>query len=206
MAALAGRSGGNPLFVRELVAAARSGTATESLPESVETLITTRIDALDPSDRMLLRYASVIGPSFDLDLLNRGLQGDVDDVGDLDRWRRLGEFVAWDADDVLRFRHDLSGRPDTPVSPSARRREIHRRVGEALEQRAEEEAAILSLHFLEAGDSSAPGATRSPQAIARVSSTPMSSPPSSTTVRSPRPTTWSYPTQQVRGWRSRSAT
>ncbi len=156
MAALAGRSGGNPLFVRELVAAARSGTASESLPESVETLITTRIDALDPGDRMLLRYASVIGPSFDLDLLDRVLQGDIADVGNLDRWRRLGEFVGWDADDVLRFRHDLFRATAYAGLSFRRRRDIHRRVGEALEQRAgeraDEEAAILSLHFLEAGE------------------------------------------------------
>ena len=76
-------------------------------PESVETLITTRIDRLDARDRMLLRYAAVIGPSFDLELLTAALGGDIDDVGDLERWRRLGEFVGWDADDVLRFRHDL---------------------------------------------------------------------------------------------------
>ena len=107
MAVLVERSGGNPLFVRELVAAARAGTTTDALPESVETLITTRIDTLDAGDRMLLRYAAVIGPSFDLELLDGVLQGDISDVGNLERWRRLGEFVGWDADDVLRFRHDL---------------------------------------------------------------------------------------------------
>ena len=37
LAALIERAGGNPLFVRELVAAARDGQALDALPESVET-------------------------------------------------------------------------------------------------------------------------------------------------------------------------
>ena len=68
VATLAERAGGNPLFLRELVFAAQHG-APEDVPESVETLLTTRIDTLDPSDRMLLRYAAVVGPSFELALL-----------------------------------------------------------------------------------------------------------------------------------------
>ena len=40
------------------------------MPETVETLLTSRIDRLDPADRLLLRYASVIGPRFDLGLLD----------------------------------------------------------------------------------------------------------------------------------------
>jgi hypothetical protein len=41
------------------------------LPETIESLLTNRIDALDPVDRLLLRRASVVGPSFDLDLSPR---------------------------------------------------------------------------------------------------------------------------------------
>ena len=55
------RSGGNPLFVRELVAASRADGGVAALPETVETLITTRIDTLEPGDRFLLRNASVLG-------------------------------------------------------------------------------------------------------------------------------------------------
>src|SRR5262249_42263627 len=57
--ALTERAGGNPLFVRELVLATRAGERLETLPESVESLLTTRIDTLDPANRMLLRYAAV---------------------------------------------------------------------------------------------------------------------------------------------------
>ncbi len=59
--ALAERSGGNPLFVRELVFAAQAGASLDELPETVESLLTTRIDTLEPANRMLLRYASVVG-------------------------------------------------------------------------------------------------------------------------------------------------
>ncbi len=152
--AFAARSGGNPLFVRALVAAARAGADTDTLPESIETLLTERIDALDVGDRMLLRYASVIGPSFDLELLREILGDELEDAGALDRWQRLGEFVGWEGDDVLRFRQDLFRATAYEGLSFRRRRDIHLRVGEALERRAgdraDEEAGILSLHFLEA--------------------------------------------------------
>ena len=149
------RSGGNPLFVRELVAATREG-GVAALPETVETLITTRIDTLEPGDRFLLRNASVLGARFELDLLADVLADELADVGDLDRWRRLGEFVAWEGTNELRFRHDLFRTVAYEGLSFRRRREIHGRVGTALEQRAGDDAAdlapLLSLHFLHAED------------------------------------------------------
>jgi class 3 adenylate cyclase/tetratricopeptide (TPR) repeat protein len=151
---VAERSGGNPLFVRELVAASRGGVA--SLPETVETLITTRIDTLEPGDRFLLRNASVLGAQFELDLLADVLADELEDVGDLDRWRRLGEFVAWEGTNTLRFRHDLFRTVAYEGLSFRRRREIHGRLATELERRAGagavELAPRLSLHFLQAED------------------------------------------------------
>jgi class 3 adenylate cyclase/tetratricopeptide (TPR) repeat protein len=153
--AVALRAGGNPLFLRELVAAAREGAAGE-LPESVETLLTTRIDTLAPVDRMLLRYAAVVGRSFALDLVGEILADEVPGGGDSGRWEALSEFVEGVDAGEFSFRHDLVRQTAYAGLSYRRRREIHRRVGLALERRAagraEEEAAILSLHFLEAGD------------------------------------------------------
>ena len=150
------RSGGNPLFVRELVAASRAAGGGAALPETVETLITTRIDTLEPGDRFLLRNASVLGSRFELDLLADVLADELEDVGDLDRWRRLGEFVAWEGTNELRFRHDLFRTVAYEGLSFRRRREIHGRVGTVLESRAElgsvELAPLLSLHFLHAED------------------------------------------------------
>jgi tetratricopeptide (TPR) repeat protein len=151
---VAERSGGNPLFVRELVAASRGGVA--SLPETVETLITTRIDTLEPGDRFLLRNASVLGAQFELDLLADVLADELEDVGDLNRWRRLGEFVAWEGTNTLRFRHDLFRTVAYEGLSFRRRREIHGRLATELERRAGdgavEVAPQLSLHFLQAED------------------------------------------------------
>jgi class 3 adenylate cyclase/tetratricopeptide (TPR) repeat protein len=152
---IAFRAAGNPLFLRELVAAAREGGAGE-LPESVETLLTTRIDTLAPADRMLLRYAAVVGPVFRLDLVGEILADEVPDADDSERWEPLAEFVQEVDDGELAFGHDLLRQTAYGGLSYGRRRDIHGRVGLALERRAaglaEEEAAILSLHFLEAGD------------------------------------------------------
>jgi len=153
LAAVGERAGGNPLFVRELVAAARAEGALGALPHTVETLMTARIDTLDPADRQLLRYASVLGPSFELDLLAEVLD---EDVSDHDRWERLQEFVAWDGPSRLSFNHDLFRTTAYEGLSLRRRAELHGRVAVTLERRAgetaDEGAALLSLHFYEAGE------------------------------------------------------
>ena len=55
VANLSQRSGGNPLFILELVNAIRAGRDLDSLPTSVEALITARIDRLPAHERSLLR-------------------------------------------------------------------------------------------------------------------------------------------------------
>lgn len=147
--ALTERAAGNPLFIREL---AVSSNASESLPETIESLLTNRIDTLQPADRLLVRHASVIGPSFDLDLLAETLP---DEATDPEQWERLADFVEWEGPARLRFRHDLVRAAAYDGLSFARRREIHGRVGQAIERRAldpADEAGVLSLHFLEAAD------------------------------------------------------
>ena len=149
--ALAERAGGNPLFVRELVAASRVGEGLDVLPETVETLLTSRIDRLDPADRLLLRYAAVIGPRFDASLVNEILAGEAAESAGSDRWQRLSEFVERETSERMRFRHDLVCAMAYEGLSFRRRREIHGKVGAALEARGED-PALLSLHFLEAGE------------------------------------------------------
>jgi hypothetical protein len=64
VAALMQRAAGNPLFLRELASVGEKTEDTEALPDTVETLVATRIDQLAPGDRALLRWASVLGVSF----------------------------------------------------------------------------------------------------------------------------------------------
>jgi len=146
---LADRSGGNPLFVRELVSAALHGERVENLPESVESLLTARIDTLDPTDRMLLRCASVIGPTFDLEFLGGILQGEISDAGERARWEeRLRDFVTYVGEGAFAFRHDLIRATAYEGLSFRRRGELHGRVGRALEKRAgalvDEAAGLLS--------------------------------------------------------------
>jgi class 3 adenylate cyclase/tetratricopeptide (TPR) repeat protein len=145
--ALTERAAGNPLFIRELAVSPAAG---EALPETVESLLTNRIDTLEPADRLLLRHAAVIGPSFDLDLLTETL---ADEPPAPEQWERLADFVEWEGLSQLRFRHDLVRTAAYDGLSFARRREIHGRVGEAIEGRASDasiEAGVLSLHFFEA--------------------------------------------------------
>ncbi len=151
LAAVVERAGGNPLFVRELVAASRGAMDVTSLPDSVETLILTRMDTLAPEDRFLLRNASVLGARFELDLLARIVAEKLPDAGNLARWERLAEFVAWEGAGRLHFLHDLFRAVAYEGLSFRRRREVHGRVGAALEERAGESVAdvaeLLSLHY-----------------------------------------------------------
>src|SRR5439155_6363458 len=143
--------GGNPLFVRELVAAARGGASVDELPDTVETLIVSRIDTLQPEDRFLLRNAAVLGGRFELDVLGEILAAELEDVTDLERWERLREFVSFVEPNVLGFSHDLFRAAAYEGLSFRRRRELHARVGAAFERRGGE-PSLLSLHFLNAGE------------------------------------------------------
>ena len=69
--ALVARGGGNPLFLRALAEAARSGERVDALPDTLQGAIASRIDRLAADDRSLLRVAAVLGTSFDqADLLD----------------------------------------------------------------------------------------------------------------------------------------
>ncbi len=72
---LAARSGGNPMFLEALVREAGRSRSVADLPESVEGLVTSQIDRLDPADRTVLRYAAVLGTVVDEEALLRLLDG-----------------------------------------------------------------------------------------------------------------------------------
>ena len=150
--ALTERAGGNPLFLTELMAVARQAGGITELPDSVESLMTSRIDQLSPTDRRVLRCAAVIGASFTKDLVDAALapESPAPDV-----WERLGDFLV-EEDGHLRFRHALVRDAAYEGLPYRRRREVHGRVGGTIEERAgehaEDEAELLSLHFFNANE------------------------------------------------------
>ena len=63
--AVAERSGGNPLFAEEMVRRiAEEGAGAAELPDSVQSVLAARLDALDPFERRLVQQAAVVGRTF----------------------------------------------------------------------------------------------------------------------------------------------
>ena len=146
VAALAERSGGNPLFVIELAEA--GGGPEDGLAESVERLIMSRIDAVPARDRIRLREASVMGMTVDLSVLADALDEPVD--ADPGAWSSLDAFLVPFSGNRLRFRHGLIREVAYEGLSFRRRRDVHLRVGGALERGGEGSGAspdLLSTHF-----------------------------------------------------------
>lgn len=150
--ALTQRAEGSPLFLLELIANARA-TGGDQLPETIEAAITARIDKLDPGDRALLRCAAVLGMSFRAGVANEVLWDTAAGLADGSAWDRLAEFIVWEKEDRLRFRHALVREVAYEGLPFSRRRMLHGIIGERLEQLAEDPDALagtLCMHFLRA--------------------------------------------------------
>ncbi len=149
LAALAERSGGNPLFLRELVNAAVAAGGLEGLPDSVEAVITAQIDHLSSRERTLLRYASVLGQSFPESLAFEVLGQALGSI-QADALDALGAFLVSDRPGERRFAHALIRDAAYHGLPFARRRSVHALVGETIERAEadpEDQAELLSMHF-----------------------------------------------------------
>jgi len=152
--AIIARTGGLPLFLQEIIGAAREAGGVDALPDSLDAVVATQIDALSPLPRRLLRYASVLGRSFRIASLNQLLaeeQVELDSAGE----SQLLGFLDRVGDDRLQFRHALL-RDVAYGSLSFRKRaELHGRAGVVAEAEAGENvetvADMLALHFELAG-------------------------------------------------------
>lgn len=141
---IADRSGGNPLFLVELVRAVKESGEVDALPASVEALIASRIDRLALRDRRALRYASVMGQSFDPSPLG-GAKINLDSGV----WARLGDFVLLDSDARVNFRNELYRQTAYEGLSYRIRRQLHSEIGDLLAARKGPEGRpeILSAHF-----------------------------------------------------------
>ena len=152
--AVAKRAGGNPLFLLQLVASAQAGESADELPESIERVVATRIDRLDPSDRAVLRQAAVLGRVFHAGVLDALRAADGSAALDAQHWDALSDLVEPATAGRWRFRHALFRDVAYEGLPFARRRRMHKDVGELLEAgvAGEPDVALLSEHFWLAGD------------------------------------------------------
>jgi hypothetical protein len=142
--------GGNPLLALELARAEAAGEDGGSLDE----LVRERLSRFDVDAAELLRWAAVLAPHLELDLLTRVTGMDAVRVGAV---LELGEVQGMlrPSDRGFRFSHDLITRCIyADISPT-RRRVMHRRVAEILEQDAALDlafAADLAHHASQSGD------------------------------------------------------
>jgi class 3 adenylate cyclase/tetratricopeptide (TPR) repeat protein len=152
------RTDGNPLFLEELAAAIQLEGSSDTIPATLQAVITARLDTLDEDARRTLQLASVIGRSFDEPVLG-AVAGDGAELrGRLDTLERAGLIreIARRPGREYAFHHSLTQEAAYGTILLRDRRALHLRVGAALEglyaNRLEEFAPVLARHFQEASD------------------------------------------------------
>ncbi len=162
------RTGGNPFFLEQVccalveqgTVAAQEGEAIVyggadalSLPDSVQAVIRTRLDNLEPHAREVLRVASVIGREFEHALLADVLGPDMELAPALLGLKGSGliQQISVVPDVAYRFRHVLTQEVSYDSLLGHQRKSLHGVIGRAIEQghaeRLDEQAALLAHHF-----------------------------------------------------------
>jgi class 3 adenylate cyclase/tetratricopeptide (TPR) repeat protein len=164
------RTGGNPLFVEELLRAledqelltlwddgqALKAGAPVDVPSSVHGVLAARLDRLPPAEKRLLQTAAVIGMQVPLSLL-QAMAGEPEDVLDSGLLHlRAAEFL-YEASQLpertLAFKHALTHEVVYGSLLRERRRGLHAQVLEALEasaaDRLDEPIALLAHHAVQ---------------------------------------------------------
>ena len=148
---IAGKAEGNPFFIEELIRSLmESGIVTSHadaprlnrpigeirLPSTVGDVILSRIDCLGANAKTTIQMASVIGREFAVRLLNRvagtatGVEDTLSGLDALDLIHMMEKSV----EPTYAFKHALTQEVIYSTLLSERRRELHRRVGAALEE------------------------------------------------------------------------
>ena len=149
VARLVEQSGGNPLHLEGLLGARRDADGAD-LPESLEAVIGTQIDALRPLSRRVLRFASVLGTTMRLSSLESFLADDALRI-DLATREELNRFMEPEEPDRIRFRHAVVRDAAYGGLSFARRRQLHARAAAITREAAGDDpdgvADMLSLHY-----------------------------------------------------------
>jgi DNA-binding SARP family transcriptional activator/predicted ATPase len=147
---LSKESGGNPLLAIELARAEAAGESGQSLRDVVQE----RLARFDADGGEVLRWAAVLAPRIDAASLARLTGLDWNGIGEaLDTAARHSMLLPIERG--FAFSHELIARSIYAGIPPARRRTMHRRVAELLEQDSilePERAADLAHHAAQSGD------------------------------------------------------
>jgi len=166
---IAGKGEGNPFFIEEIIRSlietkqiirendqwkAIGDEAKLSLPNTLRGVLSARVDRLPETSKHVLQNASVIGRLFDVRILKRltglndGLDPQIQYLRDVSLIEALLNEYA--------FRHVLIQEATYESILIKKRAELHRQIGEALEElhkeRIDEFAPLLAYHFYTAGD------------------------------------------------------
>jgi tetratricopeptide (TPR) repeat protein len=163
------RTGGNPFFIEEVchslieggvieVHEAKQAILTQALetlaiPDRVQSIISARLDRLDPDAKETLRIASVVGRRFERQVLDKIYKGKVSLSQVLEKLKMLEliqqtrvfpEAEYW-------FRHALTKEVVYNSLLLQRRKVLHGLVGQIIEElypdRVEEQVNLLQYHF-----------------------------------------------------------
>ncbi|MFI1917484.1 BTAD domain-containing putative transcriptional regulator [Nocardia sp. NPDC020380] len=148
LAQLHTRTGGNPLFVRELakLAAARGGgrepLPLEEVPDSIRELVDNRIAQLPTGVTEVLRHASIWGAEVELGILSLASGIAEDALIDLIAAAEAAGLVTTGSTGSIRFQHELLRDAVYLGIPALRRGRMHWTALELLEQHADAHPAV----------------------------------------------------------------
>lgn len=162
---IAERAGGNPLFAEELVHMLREASAPgTAIPDTVQAVLTARIDRLPQPERRVLQAGSVLGRTFwpsAVGLLS-GLSAD-ETISAIEGLIKKDMVLPRPQSSIenepeYTFRHILTRDVAYGMLPRSQRQRAHGEAGRWLEtrmgERVEEAVEILAEHFRTAGDES----------------------------------------------------
>ena len=161
---VAGRSGGNPLFVWEfgrfLNASGRTEVAEAAVPPAAAVLIRRRLARFSEPVMAVLQGGAVLGKAFSVELLERVLANDVPGVdlrAGLDQ-ATSGGILAQLSRAEYTFGHDLVRDVVSESIPSARAAALHAAAAGTLSERAGRDPSLharAAAHFESAGSAEA---------------------------------------------------
>ena len=149
------RAGGVPFFLvsyAEQVSDGGQGEAPLAVPWTVAQVIGQRVAALTGPAKELLSVAAVAGRVVPHTLLAQVTGSDDDQVLQAVETALEARLLAEDGPDRYRFTHDLIRETVENGLSAARRRRLHRRIGQALEHQPGASAESLAFHFSQSGE------------------------------------------------------
>jgi DNA-binding SARP family transcriptional activator len=146
-------AGGNPLFLEQLLAHAVEDGEPTTLPPSLEALLASRLDHLEPGELFVVQRAAVAGREFSRTaVVHLLLDQEAASVGAhllaLVRKGLIRESRPEPAsEDKFRFQHVLIRDAAYATLPKARRAELHERFGRWLETDRNGSDEVIGFHF-----------------------------------------------------------